>query len=87
MAPGKSTKYSLACSLADGVWICGKSTSLSENFSNTLKALRAVFSEISPTIEIFTTLDESIGIYLFCEGGNVEIKELVAWEMMPSNPY
>lgn len=39
------------------------------------------------TRRVFTTLTDSLGIALFCEGSEVEIEKLVAWEMMPSNPY
>ncbi|MFX0100726.1 MAG: glycoside hydrolase family 32 protein [Candidatus Hodarchaeota archaeon] len=39
------------------------------------------------TRRVFTTLDESLGIYLFCEGGDCDVEELTTWEMMPSNPY
>jgi beta-fructofuranosidase len=39
------------------------------------------------TRRVFTTRNDSTGIMLFCEGSEVEVQELHAWEMMPSNPY
>jgi beta-fructofuranosidase len=39
------------------------------------------------TRRVFPTLDQSKRIALFCEGDEVHVERLTAWEMMPSNPY
>jgi beta-fructofuranosidase len=39
------------------------------------------------TRRVFTTKDDSMEISIFCEGNEVFVEELVAWEMMPANPY
>ena len=39
------------------------------------------------TRRVFTTRDDSLGVYVFSDGGESEFKEIIGWEMMPSNPY
>jgi beta-fructofuranosidase len=39
------------------------------------------------TRRVFPTRADSVGIYLFSEGGEAIFKQVTAWEMMPSNPY
>jgi beta-fructofuranosidase len=36
---------------------------------------------------VFPTREDSAGIVLFAAGGDAQIKNAKAWEMMPSNPY
>jgi beta-fructofuranosidase len=39
------------------------------------------------TRRVFTTREDSLGVYIFSDGGEAEFQEIICWEMMPSNPY
>ncbi len=46
-----------------------------------------VNERICLTQRIYPTRDDSQGIKLFAEGGDIEISKLTAWKMHPSNPW
>ena len=46
-----------------------------------------VNEQICLTQRIYPTRNDSQGIKLFAEGGEVQIPELNAWKMQPSNPW
>ena len=52
--------------------------SVIEIFANDLQAI---------TRRVFPARPESVGIYLFSQGGDTTFEQVSAWEMMPSNPY
>ncbi|MBM7566176.1 glycoside hydrolase family 32 protein [Paenibacillus sacheonensis] len=36
---------------------------------------------------VYPKRPDSTGVYLYCEGGSASYESILAWEMMPSNPY
>jgi len=53
------------------------------------KSIVEVFANDPQAImrRIYPTLEESLGVTLFCEGDSVQVHHLDAWQMWPSNPY